>query len=567
MIVSAISLWKKLNLKNPLKPSAWGIEEKNGKFYSQHSYNGRAVEDGSVRIYAKFARPSGTDKRPAVLLLPDAGALLDVELMDYFVEKGYAVLMPDYSGKMESDGEGVYRTVYPDSLSYGNLQSAQGLYDMQNVEADQTSWFEWTYVALYSIEYLKSRSDIAGIGVVGIRTGGDVAWHVMLSPDVKCGVPINAAGWRSFQNIAKFGDNVAHTLSDDTHRYIAAVEAQSYAPYVQCPVLMLCALRDATFDCDRAYDTYSRIGNEYGNALAYSPDSGACIGPHGLTDMDLFLEKNLKGWEIYIPDTSNIKVREVDEGLEITVESDKEGILEELGIFYAEADPKTKSAFREWRRIYTIDGRSVKDGVTSYTVKPFAGATAVYLYAYAKYINGFRVMSKVVSKRISNPSCTATKNRMLFSGKEMDSFFVSEYDEYSIGGIFLEREALPKISVGYGGIGGAYSVGGIKTYKISSPEYIPDENALLKFDAYSKTTQKLRVCIEAATMEQNMEKYVCDVEIAGGGKWKRYILQAADFKGETYARPLQNFFEGSALSFACGEEEEQEFSVTNILWL
>ncbi len=566
MIVSAISLWKKFNLKNPLGVSEWGMEEKRGKLHCHVSYSGHATSDGGVRIYARFARPAGEDKRPAVLLLPDAGKLLDTELMDYFVEKGYAVLMPDYSGKMKSDGEGVLRTVYPPSLEYGNYESARGLYDMKDLEADATTWFEWTYIALYSIEYLKSRKDVGNIGVVGIRMGGELAWHAMLSPDIKCGIPVNAAGWRSFLHVAKFGDNVAHNLTDDVHRYIAAVEAQSYAPYVKCPVLMPCALRDTEFDCDRAYDTYSRIGTPYGNALVYSPESGACIGPSGLADMDLFLEKNLKGREIYVPDTLNVSLKEVAEGIEVLVECDKEGILEEMGIYYAEADVKTASAFREWRQVYKAEGRTVKNGKAGYTLKPFAGAKAVFVYAYAKYINGFRVTSKITAKRLSSPNATATKSRMLFSGKEMDCFGVAEYKEYSVGDIFLEREAVPKLALGYGNIGGAYSVGGIKTYKISSPEYIPDENALLKFDVYSEETQELKITVEVANVEKVMERYDCFVEVRGGGKWKRVVLRAADFKGEGYGNPLQNFFEGSALSFDCAGEEH-EFAVTNILWL
>lgn len=566
MIVSAVALWKKFNVKTPLGESEWGIEERNGARYSHVSYSGHAVSDGSVRIYARFVRPNGADKKPAVLLLPDAGNGPDLEMIEYFVEKGYAVLIPDYSGKMSTDPDGTMRTIYPQSLEYGNLEKARGLYHMNGLHAHETTWFEWTYVALFSLEYLKSRSDIGNIGVVGIRKGGELAWHTMLSPDVKCGVPVNSAGWRSFLNIAKFGDNIAHNLSDDRHRYIASSEAQSYAPYVKCPVLMLCALRDVGFDCDRAYDTYSRIGNAEGNALAYSLQSGACIGPHGLTDMDLFLEKNLKGREIYIPDTLNVAIKEAEDGLKIEIECDKEGILEETGVYYAEADVKTKSAYREWRRIAKIDGRTVKNGKADCFVKPFAGATAVFAYAYAKYINGFCVMSKITAKRMQKPDANAVKSRILFTGDEMDSFSIAEHNEYSIGGIFLEREAEPKKTVGYGNIKGAYSVGGIKTYKISSPMYIPDENALLEFDVYSKVSQTLKVCIETADVDKGDEKYTCLVDVRGGGKWKRIVLRAGDFKGEDYGAPLQNFHDGSALSFDCADEE-QEFSVTNILWL
>ena len=566
MILSAVSLWKKFNLKNALGASEWGIEEKDGMRYSHVSFSGNAAPDGSVRVYARFGRPVGDGKKPCILLLPDAGKAPDKELMDYFIQKGYAVLMPDYSGKMSTDADGVLRTIYPTSLEYGNYEKARGLLSVKGLEVDKTTWFEWTYVALYSLKYLKSREDVGNIGVVGIRKGGEIAWQAMLSPDVKCGIPINAAGWRSFINIAKFGDNIAHDLSDDRHRYIAAVEAQSYAPYVKCPVLMLCALRDAEFDCDRAYDTYSRIGASDGNALAYSPESGDCIGPYGLADMDLFLERNLKGREIYIPDTLNVSLKEKDEGLEITVDCDKEGILEEAGIFYAEADVKTRSTFREWRCIHKIDGRSVKNGKVVCTVHPFEGAKAVFAYAYAKYINGFRIMSKITCKRLSHPNASAVKSRMLFSGKEMDCFGVAKHEEYSIGGIFLEREAIPKTVKGYGNIQGAYSMSGIRTYKISSPRYIPDENALLEFDAYSAETQQLEVAIEVADAEKEEERYTCVIDVKGGGKWKRNILRAADFKGEISGMPLQNFFDGSALSFDCAGEE-REFAITNILWL
>lgn len=566
MILSAVSLWKKYNLKTALGASEWGIEERDNKRFSHVSYSGHTVSDGSVRIYAQFCKPKGAEKRPAILLLQDAGALLDRELIDYFVDKGYAVLSPDYSGKMSSDKEGMLRTIYPQSLDYGNYERARGLYHMHDVSPEETTWVEWTYVALYSIKYLKSRTDIGNIGVVGVRKGGEIAWQTMLSPDIKCGIPINAAGWRSFLNIAKFGNNTAHNLSDDRHRYIAAVEAQSYAPYVKCPVLMLCALRDTEFDCDRAYDTYSRIGNTDGNALVYSSDSGACIGPNGLVDMDLFLEKNLKGREIYIPDTLNVTLTETSEGVKVDVECDKEGILEEAGVFYAEADVMTKSNYREWRCVFKEDGRSVKNGRTSCTIKPFAGASAVFVYAYAKYINGFRVMSKITSKRLITTNSNAVRSRMLFSGKEMDSFSIAAHEKYSVGGIFLEQEAIPKTSVGYAEILGAYSVGGIKTYKISSPEFIPAENALLEFDVYSKESQELKVSIDVANVALEEERFSCIAYVKGGGKWKRVILKAADFKGESLGKSLQNFYDGSSLSFECAGEEK-EFAVTNIIWL
>ena len=103
MIVSAVSLWKKLDTTNPLSESVWGEYENETGAYANVTYYGHKVDDGSVRIYANFARPRGTGKVPAVLLLQDAGKETDLELLEFFVSKGYAVLAPDYCGKMRSD--------------------------------------------------------------------------------------------------------------------------------------------------------------------------------------------------------------------------------------------------------------------------------------------------------------------------------------------------------------------------------------------------------------------------------------------------------------------------------
>ncbi len=566
MIVSAVALWKKFDLSSPLSLTEWNVEEEKGYRSSHVSYSGHRVADGCVRIYARLMYPTTEGKHPAVLLLGDVGKPVDDELANYFLGRGYAVLMPDYSGKCGEEDEGNLRTVYPPSLAHGNYVHRQGYTDMRHLSVEQTCWFEWAYVALYSIELLRSMANIGNIGIVGVRVGGDVAWQAMLSPHIKCGVPINAVGWKSVADTAKFGDALAKNLSDEQHSYIAAVEAQSYAPYVKCPVLMLCALRDNVFDCDRAYDTYSRLGCKDGNALVYSSTAGACLGEHAIVDMDLFLEKNLKGREIYIPQTLNIALRETEEGVAIEVDCDEEGILEETGVYYAEADARTKCGYRHWQRIFKTDGKSVKNSKVTYTVKPFEGATAVFAFAYARYINGFRVSSKITAKRLSRTNPTAVKGKMLFSSGELDTFSVASYKEYAIGEIFLEKDFLPKEKTGYAGIKGAYSVGGIRTFKISSPTYAPEENALLAFDGYCTETERLKVWIDVGEVGKDFERYACSCLVKGGGKWKRIILKAADFKGEISGAPLKNFYEGRSLAFGC-DNKAVEYAVNNILWL
>ena len=566
MILSAVSLWKKFDVSNPLNPEVLNRTEDKaaGMVFSDVVYSGRAAEDGDVRIFAMFGKPSSGGKFPVVLLLPDAGTELDQELLYYFIDKGYAVLMPDYSGE-RGDGASSPHTAYPPSLSYANSSESGGL-DVLTEDADKTCWFEWISVALYSIEYLKTREDVTEIGIVGIRTGGEIAWKAMLSPSVRCGVLVNAAGWRAYRNIGKFADNAENNMSDERHRYIAGIESQSWAPFVKCPVLMLCALRDETFDYDRAYDTYSRIGAPDGSAITYSADSGSCIGPDAIADMDLFLERNLKGREIYIPKPLNISLKNENGILRAEVEFDEGGILDGACLYYAESGERTKSTFREWHRILRADGKEVKNGKMTCELRPYGGASAVFVYATAKYINGFKVASKIASKKLDRPDAAAVKSRVIYSGGDVDCFGVAAYEDYSVAGIFLEEEAVPKRVKGYGGIGGAYSVGGIKTYKISSPRFVPDENAILEFDIYSGKDMEVKVAVDGVNGDNQLERYSTMLSVRGGGKWKRIILQPGELKSEISGMPLKSFAEGQALLFDC-EDEESEYAVTNILWL
>ncbi|MBQ8375033.1 MAG: dienelactone hydrolase family protein [Clostridia bacterium] len=568
-IVSALTLWRSYDTSATLEAEtvSEGVSENGRSAVASVRFYGRRTEDGAVRVFAKFAKPLSAQKCPAVLVLGEAGKETDGELLSYFADKGYAVLVPDYSGARETANEGEF-TEYPESIAYANYAQAKGLYDLAGVPSDQTCWYEWTYVALYAIKYLKEREDITNIGIVGIRMGGEIAWKAMLSPDIACGVAVNAAGWLSSRGINKFADGAAINLTDERHRYMAGVDSQSYAPFVKCPVLMLCALSDYSFDYDRAYDTYSRIGSndQMENAIVYSLDSGSCIGAGGLLDMDIFLQKHLKGREIFIPASLNITVQEEKGALKVSVTSDDEAIAEEIGVCYSEADVRVRSVYREWQCVHKAVGAQAKSGKTECTITPFSGCSAAYVYAYAKYLNGFKIVSKIVAKKFPKPDESAVKSRMIFSGDSVDCFSVAEHEDYSVAGIFLEQEATPKLLKGYGGIRGAYSVGGIKTYKISSPRYVAGEGAMLEFDVYSKMNDRIVISVEVADDEGGVERYTCRLNVKGGGKWKRTVLEAKDFKSETWGRPLSAFADGSALVFDC-ENEENEYLVTNILWL
>ena len=85
-------------------------------------------------------------------------------------------------------------------------------------------------------------------------------------------------------------------------------------------------------------------------------------------------------------------------------------------------------------------------------------------------------------------------------------------------------------------------------------------------DKAERSGDALCVSIEVGDVAKEEERYVCQVPVKKGGKWKRIILKSGDFKGEKTGKPLKSFSEGRALTFD-SEKEGTKYAVTNILWL
>lgn len=611
MILSPVTIWKKFDLTQALNAETEAETLTPVGFVAQNvRLDGHLLADGGrVKIFARFTKPHGSEAAPALLLLPDAdddGA----ELADYFAAKGYATLIPDYCGRRGGKGTGKVTksdtaaneadaakeeeiaaeakkitaeentdggkknyTVYPEAADYANYEVSGAPAYLESESVENSAWMEWAYVALYALEYLKTRSDVSKIGVSGVRLGGEIAWMITLSPDISCAVIVNAAGWRSHLSAPKWGaasaagekSQDAGEEADAVRAFIAGVEAESYAPFVKCPVLMCCAMEDTFFDCDRAYDTFVRLGNPDGSAIVYSADSGKCIGPYALTDIDLFLERHLKGRHIYIPKPIELTVTESADGnLEMTAKTDEDALVKTLSVYYAEGRSGQVSSCRAWQRVKIVAGGEMKDNRFMCGCEPFSGAEYAFAYASAEFVNGFKTVSPVVGKRLKIKGGDCVKERVISAG-EKDGFAVADYRAEALGGIFLEKESMPETIAGYGGITGVYSSAGIRTYRINSPRFVADDGVALKMDLYSKEDTSVKITVETGERGTGGE-YSVIVPVAGGGKWKRVVLRAADLKDERTGGSLEDFSKGIAIVIR-PENENCPVPVANVLWL
>lgn len=555
-ILTPVSLWNNFDSTLDIFPVTVEEHEADGVRIERVNFYGRQTEDGRVRIAAAFASDAEAPAQETVIIFPDSNATIDEEVLKFFVGHGYSALMVDYRGQW---ADCHFYTQYPDSVSYANTVSCGRHKDYVDESADKTVWYEWVGVGIYARKYVAERTQSSKIAVVGIRDGGEIAWKLAVAEKFSCVVPVCAAGWRAYAGLSKYS-SAEPELDEERYRFIAGIDSQAYAPYVNCPVLMLCATKDARFDYDRAPDTFSRINPEYikDSAITYSVKCGAAIGVKSAADMFMYLDKNLKNRQVFIPKAAVVNV-EVDEdsNLVAKVTFDDQGIVESCRAYLAE--DVTDSSVREWNEC--AFKRKVSDLVWEYYLNLYEKTSTVFILCYVKYINGFTVWSKMAVKKISGKFRNAqSRCRVMYNNKDgVNGLFVADPASCAIGGIFLPQSAVkPQLVTKAKGISGAYSPYGLATYRMNNPRYAPARGNTLSIDAFCDRAAELTLTLcDIGTGEE----YVCAVGIVGG-VWQSVLLESGSFKTADGVS-LAEFSGGMKLVIGC----PVPYAVNNIMWL
>lgn len=554
-ILTPLTLWEPFDPSLDVTSEILSSAEENGVVTERLTFGGREVDGERVKIAAAYAYDKNSPKSETVIILPDSKDTIDVGLLKLFVSRGYSALMVDYRGKWEDCD---FYTQYPAAVGYANFAESGRHYGFVDTGADETSWYEWVAVGLYARKYALERNGNGKIAVVGIRDGGEIAWKLGVAAGFDCIIPVCAVGWKAYAGISKY-QTVEPDLNEERYRYIAGIDSQAYAPYVKCPVLMLCAINDLSFDYDRAYDTYSRINPQFINdsSIAYSVHWNGCVGPKSTADMFMFLDKNLKNRQVFIPRPAEVSIDMDDESnLIASVKFDEQGIVEFCGMYYAE--DCIESSLREWSECTPKTKISQKE--QQFFLDVYEKTSTVFAFCYVKYINGFTVWSRVVAKKISGSFRNSiTKCRVLYSDKDnIYSFTFADPQSIAIGKIFFDDgDLLPRIVLKEG-IKGLYSETGLTTYKLNSPVYSPAPGSLLKLDVYCDNTSKLKLIFGCGDSE---EEYVYEDEIVGG-VWQSITVDCKLFKNSGGV-PLSTFTGGVKLTI----KSESAYAVNNVMWL
>ena len=550
-ILTPVSLWSEFDDTLPLEAQVVETKQLESCTVDFVKFNGRDTGDGRVKIAAAFAYAQ--ESKETILLLPDSNRTIDLEVMKYFVSCGYSVLMVDYRG----DWEGCeFSTKYPDNIVYANTAKV-GKSKTQVVDsAAKTCWYEWVGVGLYAGRYIKERTESDKVAVVGFRDGGEIGWKLCAARQFSCLVPVSAVGWIAYAGISKFMPE--EQMESENYLFIAGIDSQAYAPFVKCPVLMVCTTKDKRFDYDRAHDTFSRINPEYArnSSICYSIRAGEYISADNCRSMGIFLDKNLKDKPLYIPKLPEISVEaDEEENLVATVSFDTNAGVEKCDMFLAEEN--INSATRDWVRCSPKGAAGLSE--QTFFVDINEKSTTIFLIASVKYSSGFVSWSKVNVKKLSGKFKNMQKhNRVTYlNSYDSEAFFVADTSA-SIGGIIYNDLSLLPTHVQKKSVSGLYSPCGLSTYRLNNVAFMPAAGNVLSFDVFTDSADKVTVSIVNL---QTGEEFFATFNVVSG-VWQKIIAESKSFKSAN-GMPLAEFGGDSKLTINCPDT----YAINNIIWL
>lgn len=527
--------------------------------YKEMYFNGKKTEKGVTRIYAVLACPKTALNPSVVLLCHDFNSTIGKSYIEYFLKMNFAVLMCDMYGKFE----GRKYTFYPDDIKYANGENWSKFNLEVTTTARETMPFEWVMVNRYAIQYLKTQENIdsSKIACIGIGEGATITWQLaFVEKELKTCIALFYAGWGEYGKNYKFSQNRdISNLNFNQAAYIAGISPQSYAPYVNVPMLYLTASNSQIGNLDRAFDTMARINGAITSLMTVTANSMNRLGFLATRNLRLWLDKYLSDADLEIPEKPEIKFENFAGKLLskcITEDDDK---VRKVKLFYAEGS--TTPAARCWfERELAKSGDGFVGGVdlTDSTETLFA-------FANVEYKNGFSVCSNFVTIEPKSYGIEKKliKENIIYNGLMGIDTFVGMKGLISMGAsdTFSDKHSV-KLIEGANGIEGITSTDNLATFKLSKNSFAGESGDYLVLDVWSIEAQIINVIVFCNLGEDGETVYSTELKAVGADAWQNFKLACNDFK-DSNKSALENWSEIKLIMF----KGKTTWALNNFLWI
>jgi len=226
-IITPQQLWEDYDWSQPPNHTVISKNQTKDGHSIRLFYNGYALSDTKVRIYARLVLPQGEinldnqsagqicsrqniqsdqkntndeflegsnqlinnnvgeKKPPVIIFLSTFDKDIDTIDVSFLTSKGYAVLVVDYAGGI---GQKTRYTVYPKTLD-AYWENQPELIKLPPTSIKTSCWYYWTTCVLHSVTFLQNCSlvDSDKIGIFGVDQGAALVWKSSFCQQIKAG--------------------------------------------------------------------------------------------------------------------------------------------------------------------------------------------------------------------------------------------------------------------------------------------------------------------------------------------------------------------------------------------
>jgi dienelactone hydrolase len=527
-------------------------------------YTSEISSGHKVRVIGYYGFPAQPGKMPGILHIHGGGQTATREYVEYWAKRGYAALSINWGGyPLEQDpAQG--------NTDWGPIRAAQR--DTTNTyrvtpDARVNSWYHWAIACRRGLTFLEQQMEVdpSRLGIFGVSMGGRLTWLVAgLDRRVKAAASVYGAVKMSEPLDGIPGSEQVRFEPADREIWRGTLDAEAYAPRIQCPFLLL----SATDDFYGAMDLVARVVATIPHKnrwMTFTPHFNHHVAPEQSAALPLFMDRWLKDGPAW-PATPQIRL-ELKGTPRAVVRADRPRQVRKISIYYS-TDPHPQSRF--WRLTATPRLQLSEAG------------NGLYAFANVLYESGLS---------LSTPVASATAEALRKAKIEANDPPVRLIDDFQAGweGWFV-YQATPNLLLGDktffrkvdGPEGGkaleAHEDQGsswkFSTRKTGDPKWRGADGAALQFSI--RAAQPNRIVVVAVENEfrrpHKTRTFLAEVPVEGGGGWQVVRLPLGTFRahegGETLPswRSVNLLSIQSQYSYRAGTADPREFRSVGEKW-
>lgn len=548
-ILTPLQIWQDYDPEaSPLQISFTDFRKQGGNISFEAFFNTDNYIDGAPRIFVSGVYPVSPSPKIAIYIKDGTGMPAPKVFSDAYIGRGFGFIEFDYNAE---NTDAARRSRYPESVRYGEAAFSDGHFSTADPTAKDSCQYLWTTVTRRVITLVKTLSKDCRIILVGAREGADMLWQTAaMDKRVDAAVAINNAGWREYGEISRFDENAEPLqMTDQLERWFAGCASQTYARYVECPVLLVCGSNNAITSVDRIENTLSLVDN--GRVYCtICPNTGLLMPQYSLSTQLNFVEFYDSKAPL-LKKSPELSLSAEDGKAVASITVDAPLATKEISVWYA--FDEQDSTIRNWNKIILP-----QNGCKRCVIPVAENAECVFAFVNAEYEDGtvlssfedyFRLPEGIEREK-------TRRTHIIYERKNGVGSFVAENSRnyLSCTTPFLKAGA-------YDILGITCEDADITTYSVGEDRYLRTDESLLQFDAYSpvKTSVEVRVC-----NKENGKKvvYTAVCTVNGDGEWTKCSLTPSSFKTQTLA-PLKGWKNIKSLTF----HKINGVLFKNILWV